>query len=112
MKTDCDVLIVGAGPVGMTLAVELQRFGLSCRIVDQCAKPTDKSKALVVWPRTLELLDRAGIADNFVAAGMWAKGGADVRRRKTTRPHTSSSRRYGLPRSVDDRAKRDRATTE
>jgi 2-polyprenyl-6-methoxyphenol hydroxylase-like FAD-dependent oxidoreductase len=74
MKTDCDVLIVGAGPVGLTLAVELQRFGLACRIVDQCAKPTDKSKALVVWPRTLELLDRAGIADKFVAAGMWAKG--------------------------------------
>ena len=70
---DCDVLIAGAGPVGLTLAVELQCFGLSCRIIDRCAAPTDKSKALVVWPRTLELLDRAGIANNFVAAGMWAK---------------------------------------
>jgi 2-polyprenyl-6-methoxyphenol hydroxylase-like FAD-dependent oxidoreductase len=72
--TSCDALIVGAGPIGMTLALELQRFGLSCRIIDKAAAPTDKSKALVVWPRTLELLDRAGVADDFVAAGFWAKG--------------------------------------
>src|SRR6476660_9372825 len=72
--TSCDVLIVGAGPVGMTLALELTRFGLSCRIIDKASAPTDKSKALVVWPRTLELLDRASVADDFVAAGFWAKG--------------------------------------
>jgi 2-polyprenyl-6-methoxyphenol hydroxylase-like FAD-dependent oxidoreductase len=70
----CDVLIVGAGPVGMTLALELERFGLSCRIVDKTSAPTDKSKALVVWPRTLELFDRASIAEDLVAAGFWAKG--------------------------------------
>jgi len=58
----------------MTLALELTRFGLSCRIIDKASAPTDKSKALVVWPRTLELLDRAGVADDFVAAGFWAKG--------------------------------------
>jgi 2-polyprenyl-6-methoxyphenol hydroxylase-like FAD-dependent oxidoreductase len=69
-----DCLIVGAGPIGLTLAVELQRFGLACRIIDQSPVPTDKSKALVVWPRTLELLDRAAIANDFIAAGMWAKG--------------------------------------
>ena len=69
-----DCLIVGAGPIGLTLAVELQRFGLACRIIDQNAAPTDKSKALVVWPRTLELLDRAGLSGNFTAAGMWAHG--------------------------------------
>ena len=69
-----DCLIIGAGPIGLTLAVELQRFGLACRIIDQNAAPTDKSKALVVWPRTLELLDRAGLSGNFTAAGMWAHG--------------------------------------
>jgi 2-polyprenyl-6-methoxyphenol hydroxylase-like FAD-dependent oxidoreductase len=58
----------------MTLALELHRFGLKCRIVDKTSAPTDKSKALVVWPRTLELFDRAGVADDFVAAGFWAKG--------------------------------------
>src|SRR6202012_2177982 len=53
------VLIVGAGPVGMTLASELTRYGVPVRIVDKSAQRTDKSKALVVWSRTLELLERA-----------------------------------------------------
>jgi 2-polyprenyl-6-methoxyphenol hydroxylase-like FAD-dependent oxidoreductase len=48
-----DVLIAGAGPVGLAMAVELARFGLSVRIVDKAAQPTDKSKALVLWSRTL-----------------------------------------------------------
>lgn len=52
------VLIVGAGPVGLTLAIELTRFGVDVRIVEKAAMRTDKSKALVVWSRTLELLDR------------------------------------------------------
>ncbi len=64
------LLIVGAGPVGMTLASELARYGVSVRIVDKAAARTDKSKALVVWSRTLELLDRGGGgAAAFVKAG-------------------------------------------
>ncbi len=57
----CDALVVGAGPVGLTMALELTRLGLSCRIVDKAAAPTDKSKALVVWGRTLELLEELGM---------------------------------------------------
>lgn len=74
--TSCDVsaLVVGAGPVGLTMAVELLRHGLSCRIIDKAPAPSDKSKALVVWSRTLELLHQTGTADNFLAAGMKAKG--------------------------------------
>ena len=52
------VLIVGAGPVGLTMAAELARYGVSVRIVDEAAQRTDKSKAIVLWSRTLELLDR------------------------------------------------------
>jgi 2-polyprenyl-6-methoxyphenol hydroxylase-like FAD-dependent oxidoreductase len=52
------VLVVGAGPVGLTLAIELARFGIPIQIVDKAAHRTDKSKALVLWSRTLELLDR------------------------------------------------------
>src|ERR1700733_12843262 len=63
------VLIVGAGPVGLTMAAELARYGVSVRIVDKAAQRTDKSKALVLWSRPLELLDRGGCANSFVAAG-------------------------------------------
>src|SRR5918998_2744405 len=68
------VLVVGAGPVGMTLASELARYGVPVRIVDQVAERTDKSKALVLWSRTLELLDRGGGGSApFVAAGFKAE---------------------------------------
>jgi 2-polyprenyl-6-methoxyphenol hydroxylase-like FAD-dependent oxidoreductase len=63
------VLIIGAGPVGLTMAAELVRYGVSVRIVDKAAHRTDKSKAVVLWSRTLELLDRAGCTDGLVAAG-------------------------------------------
>jgi len=52
------VLIAGAGPVGLTLANELTRYGIGVRIVDPAAERTDKSKALVLWSRTLELFDQ------------------------------------------------------
>ncbi|MBX3439376.1 MAG: FAD-dependent monooxygenase, partial [Planctomycetaceae bacterium] len=66
------VLIVGAGPVGLTMAVELTRYGVPVRIIDKTASRTDKSKALAVWSRTLELLERSRCADAFVAAGLKA----------------------------------------
>ena len=62
------VLIIGAGPVGMTLASELTRYGVGVRIVDKAPRRTDKSKALVLWSRTLELLDRGIGAAPFVDA--------------------------------------------
>jgi 2-polyprenyl-6-methoxyphenol hydroxylase-like FAD-dependent oxidoreductase len=67
------VLVVGAGPVGMTMACELARYGISVRIIDKAAQRTDKSKALVVWSRTLELLDRGGGSAPFIDAGFKAK---------------------------------------
>ena len=70
-----DVLIIGAGPVGLTMAAELTRYGLRVRIIDQAPEPTDKSKALVVWPRTLEHLDRLGLASTFVSTGLKATHG-------------------------------------
>jgi 2-polyprenyl-6-methoxyphenol hydroxylase-like FAD-dependent oxidoreductase len=67
------VLVVGAGPVGMTMASELARYGIPVRIVDKEAQRTDKSKALVLWSRTLELLDRGGGSAPFVEAGFKAE---------------------------------------
>ncbi|MDB5671479.1 MAG: pcpB, partial [Alphaproteobacteria bacterium] len=60
------VLIVGAGPVGLTMAAELARYGVSVRIVDKAPQRTDKSKALVLWSRTLELLERGPGSARFI----------------------------------------------
>src|SRR5277367_4454919 len=68
----CDVLIAGAGPVGLDLAVELTRYGLSVCIIEKNTQRTDKSKALVVWSRTLELMDGMGCTRAFLSTGMKA----------------------------------------
>jgi 2-polyprenyl-6-methoxyphenol hydroxylase-like FAD-dependent oxidoreductase len=68
------ILVVGAGPVGMTMALALRRQGVAVRIVDKAAARTDKSKAVVIWPRTLELLDIQRCAQDFVDAGVRATG--------------------------------------
>jgi 2-polyprenyl-6-methoxyphenol hydroxylase-like FAD-dependent oxidoreductase len=71
------VLIVGAGPVGLTVAAELARYGVPVRIVDKALQRTDKSKALVLWSRTLELLERARCSTPFVEAG-WKVNAANL----------------------------------
>jgi 2-polyprenyl-6-methoxyphenol hydroxylase-like FAD-dependent oxidoreductase len=68
------ILIVGAGPVGLTMATELARFGVSVRIVERSPHPTETSRALVVWSRTLELLDRTGCTHAFLEAGLKGHG--------------------------------------
>jgi 2-polyprenyl-6-methoxyphenol hydroxylase-like FAD-dependent oxidoreductase len=74
MEKKIDVLIVGAGPVGLTVAAELKRYGLSIRVVDKDTGRTDKSKAIALWARTLELLDRMGpgVTQGFIDAGLKA----------------------------------------
>lgn len=71
-----DVLVVGAGPVGLTMAAAALRQGLKCRIIDKASVPSDKSKALAVWCRSLELLDNLGLAETFVRTGMKLSGGS------------------------------------
>jgi 2-polyprenyl-6-methoxyphenol hydroxylase-like FAD-dependent oxidoreductase len=68
-----NVLIIGAGPVGLTLAIELARYAVPVRIVEKAAHRTDKSKALVLWSRTLELLDhQPGGSEPFREVGIKA----------------------------------------
>lgn len=69
-----EVLIIGAGPVGLTLACELARYGVGVRLIDRAPQATQTSKALVVWSRTLELMDRMGCTEAFLAAGLRARG--------------------------------------
>ena len=68
------ILIVGAGPVGLTMAAELVRYGVPVRLVDRSAEPTQTSKALVLWSRTLELIDRTGCTQAFLDAGLAVRG--------------------------------------
>jgi 2-polyprenyl-6-methoxyphenol hydroxylase-like FAD-dependent oxidoreductase len=65
---DTDVLIVGAGPVGLFLANECARRGLRWLLVETRASQSAHSKALAIMPRTLEIFDMAGIADPFLEA--------------------------------------------
>jgi 2-polyprenyl-6-methoxyphenol hydroxylase-like FAD-dependent oxidoreductase len=67
-----EVLVVGAGPVGLTMAAEAARYGLSVRIIDKAPHATTTSKALVLWSRTLELIDRMGCTQGFLDAGIEA----------------------------------------
>jgi 2-polyprenyl-6-methoxyphenol hydroxylase-like FAD-dependent oxidoreductase len=69
-----DVLIAGAGPVGLAMAAELVRYGVSVRIIDKNAGRSETSKALVLWSRTLELFDRTGCAPALVQAGVKVTG--------------------------------------
>lgn len=73
-KTMQAILVVGAGPVGLTMAAELARYRIPVRIIDRAPEPTRTSKALAIWSRTLELMDRMGCTDAFLAAGLEVRG--------------------------------------
>lgn len=64
-----DVLIVGAGPTGLTVANLLARFHINFRIIDAKAGPVNESRALVMQGRTLELLEKLDLADRAITAG-------------------------------------------
>jgi 2-polyprenyl-6-methoxyphenol hydroxylase-like FAD-dependent oxidoreductase len=64
-----DVLIVGAGPAGLALAVALGQFGIRPRIIDQASGMTAGSRAVALHSRTLEIMEMLGIADEVVTSG-------------------------------------------
>ena len=80
--TSTDVLIVGAGPTGMTLATSLKQLGVDCVVVDQLPDATDDTRAGFVQPRTLEYLRRVQVADPMIDDGLKGRGAvfADVDR--------------------------------
>jgi len=78
---DTGVLIVGAGPTGLVLALWLTRLGVRVRIVDKTAEPGTTSRALAVQARTLELYNQVGLAEEVIARGrkmiavnLWSAG--------------------------------------
>ncbi|MEP9375168.1 FAD-dependent oxidoreductase [Aquabacter sp. CN5-332] len=69
-----DVLVVGAGPVGLTLACELARHGASVRIIEARETPSPFCRAIGVTSRTLEVYEDMGIAQPMIDAGLWLLG--------------------------------------
>lgn len=67
--TTTPVLIVGAGPTGLTLATSLARSGVRCRIIDRSTGPNTASRAKGIQPRSLEILDDLGAVAPVVDAG-------------------------------------------
>jgi 2-polyprenyl-6-methoxyphenol hydroxylase-like FAD-dependent oxidoreductase len=69
-----DVLIVGAGPVGLVAAAELARRGVRVRIIDKLTQPTDESRAIALHARSLDMLDRMGAIEDLLATGVKSTG--------------------------------------
>src|SRR5215468_5508891 len=69
MATDSQVLVVGAGPAGLFMAAELNRHGISCRIVDKNDGATHETRAASIQARTLEILESVSLANEFVQVG-------------------------------------------
>ncbi len=81
MNRDTDVLVAGAGPTGLVLALWLNRLGVRVRLIDKTAEAGTTSRALAVQARILEQYDQLGLADAVVANGLkmaavnlWAAG--------------------------------------
>src|SRR5262245_65754166 len=80
------VLIVGAGPTGLVLALWLTRLGVQVRIVDKAPEPGTTARAVAVQARTLELYRQVDLAGAVVEAGvqvaaanLWARGAKAAR---------------------------------
>src|SRR5258708_3199919 len=85
-KTGVPVLIVGAGPTGLVLALWLTRLGIAVRIIDKTTEPGTTSRALAVQARTLEFYDQMGIAHALAESGvkiagvnLWVRGAKAAR---------------------------------
>lgn len=73
-EPETQVLVAGAGPVGLSLAVDLARRGVAVRIIDALAEPTQESRAIVVHSRTLDHFEALGAFDEITAKAIISTG--------------------------------------
>ncbi|OUC77395.1 FAD-dependent monooxygenase [Gordonia lacunae] len=114
--TEVDVLIAGAGPIGLTAAVELRRRGIGVRIVDPLLEPPQYAKAVGIQPRTLEVFESMGVVGKVLDAGLEMRGqlvyvnGNQVSRVDLTTPPDVPYRFHLLPQYATERILRERLT--
>ncbi|WP_213573405.1 FAD-dependent monooxygenase [Rhodococcus sp. USK13] len=106
---DPEVLVVGAGPVGLTAAIELRRRGISCRIIDPLHEPPQYAKAVGIQPRTLEVFEGMGVLGRVLDAGVPFRGqilyvdGVEVGRMELALPADVPFGFIGLPQYETER---------
>lgn len=114
--TSTDVLVVGAGPVGLALAVQLRRHGVDVLVVDRRAERAPFAKAVGVSPRTLEIFDSMGIVREALDASITMRGqivragDAPQARLDLTLPDSIPYRAVALPQSETERVLADALT--
>ena len=70
MAKQGDIVVVGAGPAGLTLACQLLRRGVQCRVIEEAHKPMAHSRAIGISARSLEVFEEFGAAEELVKAGI------------------------------------------
>ncbi|OIJ88644.1 monooxygenase [Streptomyces sp. MUSC 14] len=105
-----DVLIVGAGPTGMMAACELLRRGVRVRIVDRALAPSPFPKALLVWPRSIDLFEDLGVLSELRTTGLQINAFSyfSERRRLATFDFPQPLSPLCLPQNETERILRDR----
>lgn len=94
------VVIVGAGPVGLTAALTLARYGVPCVLIESEQQVSEGSRAVVFTRRSMEILQQAGVADRISAAGLpWRYGNSFYRGQRVFRmeaPHDPDDRFFPM----------------